>query len=89
MAYKHFQTLINQLEAVELPAEAITPEGIKNCSTPISEGHNEKFGVPSLEELGIFLCLIFLCMYVWVLQSVCPKVVYCLYCFFKGLRWRA
>ncbi|XP_008310578.1 cryptochrome-1b isoform X2 [Cynoglossus semilaevis] len=52
VAYKHFQTLINQLEAVELPAEAITPEGIKNCSTPISEGHNEKFGVPSLEELG-------------------------------------
>lgn len=40
-----------------MPAETITSEVLKNCVTPISEDHDEKFGVPSLEELGKFLCL--------------------------------
>ncbi|KAK5867716.1 hypothetical protein PBY51_012181 [Eleginops maclovinus] len=52
LTYKRFQALINRMDAVELPAETITSEVIKECATPISEEHNEKFGVPSLEELG-------------------------------------
>lgn len=40
------------MDAVELPAETITSEVIKKCATPISDDHDDKFGVPSLEELG-------------------------------------
>ncbi|XP_058502149.1 cryptochrome-1b [Solea solea] len=52
VTYKHFQVLISHMAAVELPAETITSELIKNCATPISEDHDATFGVPSLEELG-------------------------------------
>lgn len=40
------------MDAVELPAETITLDVIKECAPPISEDHDDKFGVPSLEELG-------------------------------------
>ncbi|CAI5664772.1 unnamed protein product [Oreochromis niloticus] len=52
LTYKRFQAVINRMDAVEMPAETITFEVLKNCVTPISEDHDEKFGVPSLEELG-------------------------------------
>ncbi|XP_051239485.1 cryptochrome-1-like, partial [Dicentrarchus labrax] len=55
LTYKRFQALINRMDAVEIPAETITLEVIRNCATPISEDHDDKFGVPSLEELGKFL----------------------------------
>uniref|UniRef100_A0A671NCG3 Cryptochrome-1 n=1 Tax=Sinocyclocheilus anshuiensis TaxID=1608454 RepID=A0A671NCG3_9TELE len=52
LTYKCFQTLISRMEAVETPAETITAEVMGPCTTPVSEDHDEKFGVPSLEELG-------------------------------------
>ncbi|KAK9516955.1 hypothetical protein VZT92_024860 [Zoarces viviparus] len=52
LTYKRFQALINRMDAVELPAETITSEVIRKCATPISEDHDDKFAVPSLEELG-------------------------------------
>uniref|UniRef100_A0A3Q3L1S1 Cryptochrome-1 n=1 Tax=Mastacembelus armatus TaxID=205130 RepID=A0A3Q3L1S1_9TELE len=52
LTYKHFQALINRMDAVELPVETITSEVLKTCATPISEDHDDKFGVPTLEELG-------------------------------------
>lgn len=54
LTYKRFQAVINCMPAVEVPAETITSEVIKTCATPISEKHDDKFGVPSLEELGEF-----------------------------------
>lgn len=36
--------------------ETITPEVMQKCTTPVSDDHDEKYGVPSLEELGKFLC---------------------------------
>lgn len=52
LTYKRFQTLISHMDAVEMPAESITAEIMGKCSTPLSEDHDDKFGVPSLEELG-------------------------------------
>uniref|UniRef100_A0A8C6UR52 Cryptochrome-1 n=1 Tax=Neogobius melanostomus TaxID=47308 RepID=A0A8C6UR52_9GOBI len=52
LTYKRFQALINHMEPVELPTETITAEVIKKCVTPISDDHDDKYGVPSLEELG-------------------------------------
>lgn len=59
LTYKRFQTLISKMEAVETPTEAITAEIMGSCETPLSDDHDEKFGVPSLEELGGSLTLRF------------------------------
>ncbi|KAJ8373637.1 hypothetical protein SKAU_G00042170 [Synaphobranchus kaupii] len=52
LTYKRFQTVISRMAAVETPAEAITSKVIGRCSTPVADDHDEKFGVPTLEELG-------------------------------------
>ena len=52
LTYKRFQTLISRMDPVEISAETITAEVMGKCVTPISEDHDDKFGVPSLEELG-------------------------------------
>lgn len=52
LTYKRFQTLISRMEPVEVPAESITAEIMGKCTTPLSDDHDDKFGVPSLEELG-------------------------------------
>ncbi|MED6281278.1 Cryptochrome-1, partial [Characodon lateralis] len=51
LTYKRFQAIINRMDAVELPAETITADIMKNCITLVSDDHDDKFGVPSLEEL--------------------------------------
>lgn len=40
------------MDPVEIPAETIMAEVMGKCTTPVSEDHDDKFGVPSLEELG-------------------------------------
>lgn len=65
LTYKRFQTLISRMDPVEISAETITAEVIGKCVTPISEDHDDKFGVPSLEELGetpVFLNFAYVCM---------------------------
>ncbi|KAF3859329.1 hypothetical protein F7725_021728, partial [Dissostichus mawsoni] len=52
LTYKRFQTLISRMDAVEEPADSITADIMGKCRTPLSENHDDKFGVPSLEELG-------------------------------------
>ncbi|NWH72433.1 CRY1 protein, partial [Piaya cayana] len=52
LTYKRFQTLISRMEPLEMPVETITPEVMEKCATPVSDDHDEKYGVPSLEELG-------------------------------------
>uniref|UniRef100_A0A8C2B709 Cryptochrome-1 n=1 Tax=Cyprinus carpio TaxID=7962 RepID=A0A8C2B709_CYPCA len=52
LTYKRFQTLISRMDPVELPAETIAAEVMGKCATPVSDDHDDKFGVPSLEELG-------------------------------------
>lgn len=52
LTYKRFQTLISRMEPVEVPAESITAEIMGKCTTPLCDDHDDKYGVPSLEELG-------------------------------------
>ncbi|TWW64848.1 cryptochrome circadian regulator 1a [Takifugu flavidus] len=52
LTYKRFQTLISRMDPVEVPAESITAEIMGKCTTPLSDDHDDKYGVPSLEELG-------------------------------------
>lgn len=35
-----------------MPVETLSANLMGRCVTPISEDHGEKYGVPSLEELG-------------------------------------
>ncbi|XP_039604536.1 cryptochrome-1-like [Polypterus senegalus] len=52
LTYKRFQTLISRMEPPEMPVEPISELIMGKCMTPVSDDHSEKFGVPSLEELG-------------------------------------
>ncbi|XP_017540791.1 cryptochrome circadian regulator 3b [Pygocentrus nattereri] len=52
LTYKRFQTLVSSMDPPEAPLEPLTLELMGGCTTPISENHQEKFGVPALEELG-------------------------------------
>lgn len=56
------------MDPVDLPAETITLEIVKQCNTPTSSDHDVKFGVPTLEELGK------------VLRSVIGKSTCCVSC---------
>ncbi|TDH10090.1 hypothetical protein EPR50_G00071350 [Perca flavescens] len=52
LTYKRFQTLISRLDPPEMPVETLSDTLMGGCVTPISEDHGDKYGVPSLEELG-------------------------------------
>ncbi|XP_041084880.1 cryptochrome-1-like [Polyodon spathula] len=52
LTYKRFQTLVSRLEPPELPVEPLSAAFMGRCVTPVSEDHSDKYGVPSLEELG-------------------------------------
>uniref|UniRef100_A0A672HWJ8 Cryptochrome-1-like n=1 Tax=Salarias fasciatus TaxID=181472 RepID=A0A672HWJ8_SALFA len=52
LTYKRFQTLISRLDPPEMPAETLSDMLMGRCVTPVSEDHGDKYGVPSLEELG-------------------------------------
>uniref|UniRef100_A0A8C9YUH2 Cryptochrome circadian regulator 3a n=1 Tax=Sander lucioperca TaxID=283035 RepID=A0A8C9YUH2_SANLU len=52
LTYKRFQTLISRLDPPEMPVETLSDALMGGCVTPVSEDHGDKYGVPSLEELG-------------------------------------
>lgn len=52
LTYKRFQTLISRLDPPEMPVETLSDTLMGLCVTPVSEDHGDKYGVPSLEELG-------------------------------------
>uniref|UniRef100_A0A8D0CN33 Photolyase/cryptochrome alpha/beta domain-containing protein n=1 Tax=Scleropages formosus TaxID=113540 RepID=A0A8D0CN33_SCLFO len=52
LTYKRFQTLISRMDPPELPVEPLSEAFMGTCITPVSDDHGDKYGVPSLEELG-------------------------------------
>ncbi|KAG7283464.1 hypothetical protein CRUP_035257 [Coryphaenoides rupestris] len=52
LTYKRFQTLISRLDPPEPPEERLSGGAMGRCVTPLADDHSEKYGVPSLEELG-------------------------------------
>lgn len=54
LTYKQFQNILASMEPPPAPEPTITLEDFGNCYTPISEDHDDKYGVPTLEELGTF-----------------------------------
>ena len=52
LTYKRFQTLVSRLDPPEMPVDTSSSSMMGCCITPVSEDHGDKYGVPSLEELG-------------------------------------
>lgn len=52
LTYKRFQSIIAGMEVPSQPEGAPTPELVMNCRSPISDDHDDTFGVPTLEGLG-------------------------------------
>ncbi|KAI1890739.1 hypothetical protein AGOR_G00156730 [Albula goreensis] len=52
LTYKRFQTLISRMDPPELPVEPLSDAFMGRCVTPVADDHSDKYGVPSLEELG-------------------------------------
>nr|XP_018916708.1 PREDICTED: cryptochrome-1-like isoform X1 [Bemisia tabaci] len=52
LTYHQFQTVIAQLDPPQQAESPVSVRLIANAFTPISEDHDETYGVPTLEELG-------------------------------------
>ena len=53
LTYKKFLAIVRSLGNPEHPCTTLDVHLLAGCSTPVSEDHEEKFGVPSLNELGL------------------------------------
>ncbi|XP_078359944.1 cryptochrome-1-like [Oculina patagonica] len=53
LTYKKFLAIIRSLGPPEHPVPTLDVQLLAGCGTPVSEDHEEKYGVPSLEELGL------------------------------------
>ncbi|KAM4617659.1 cryptochrome-2 isoform 2-T5 [Discoglossus pictus] len=52
LTYKRFQAIISRMELPRRPVPSITQEQMETCQIELQHNHDEKYGVPSLEELG-------------------------------------
>lgn len=52
LTYHQFQAIIASMEPPPPAEPTITEETIGKARTPISDDHDERYGVPTLEELG-------------------------------------
>lgn len=52
LTYHQFQTVIAGMKAPSPAETTLTPNNIGNATTPLTYDHDEKYGVPTLEELG-------------------------------------
>lgn len=72
LTYKRFQMLISRMDAVEIPAETITAGILSKCRMPTGDNHDERFGVPSLEDLGkIIVLYFFTCLLNYISVRAC------------------
>ncbi|KAG1970170.1 cryptochrome-1 [Pimephales promelas] len=53
LTYVRFQSVLKAIGPPKKPVPAPTKEDMSGVSTPISEDHEEKFGIPTLEDLGL------------------------------------
>lgn len=51
--FKNFENIIRKLGPPESPVSGIERKSFSNCICPVTSGHDKKYGVPTLSELGI------------------------------------
>ncbi|XP_044730764.1 cryptochrome-1-like isoform X2 [Chrysoperla carnea] len=52
LTYHQFQAVIANMDAPSAAEGGITQKNIGNATTPLTDDHDDKYGVPTLEELG-------------------------------------
>ena len=52
LTYKQFQRVIDGMDPPPKPVPTLTLQMLGSAVTPVGEDHDDKFGVPTLEELG-------------------------------------
>ncbi|XP_069077855.1 cryptochrome-2 isoform X3 [Pleurodeles waltl] len=52
LTYKRFQAIISRMELPKKPIGTMTLQQMEKCKAEIQDNHDERYGVPSLEELG-------------------------------------
>eukprot|EP00088_Acartia_fossae_P027445 TRINITY_DN2820_c0_g1_i12.p1 TRINITY_DN2820_c0_g1~~TRINITY_DN2820_c0_g1_i12.p1 ORF type:complete len:1093 (-),score=297.82 TRINITY_DN2820_c0_g1_i12:127-3405(-) len=52
LTYKRFQTIVQSMDPPPKPVPTLTLQALGNATSPVAADHDEKYGVPSLEELG-------------------------------------
>lgn len=52
LTYRRFQSILSGLLPPPVPLETVTATMLKHTHTPVADDHDDKYGVPSLEELG-------------------------------------
>lgn len=55
LTYHQFQNVVASMDLPPQAKPTITASNMQNCFTPIADDHDDKYGVPTLEELGNFL----------------------------------
>lgn len=59
LTYKRFQSILSTLKSPNQPCETLTSQLTKNVATPVSDDHDDRFSVPSLDELGSYFAFVF------------------------------
>ena len=52
LTYKRFQTILSTMEAPNHPCETLTSKTSGNSNCPVEGDHDDRFSVPTLDELG-------------------------------------
>ncbi|XP_036820398.1 cryptochrome-2-like isoform X1 [Oncorhynchus mykiss] len=52
LTFKCFQAIVHRLELPKKPLPTVTRQQMDCCQTGIAANHDERYGVPSLDELG-------------------------------------
>lgn len=52
MTYHQFQSIIARMDLPLPPVPTITADCVGEAYTPLQADHDEKYGVPTLDELG-------------------------------------
>uniref|UniRef100_A0A0L8IG34 Photolyase/cryptochrome alpha/beta domain-containing protein n=1 Tax=Octopus bimaculoides TaxID=37653 RepID=A0A0L8IG34_OCTBM len=52
LTYNKFQKILENMKMPPKPLDIITASDWGNCQTPLSSDHDDKYGVPTLEDLG-------------------------------------
>ena len=66
LTYKRFQSIIAGMEVPCQPENSPTIEMVMNCRSPTGDDHDDTFGVPTLEELGMYCQSHYICRIVYV-----------------------
>lgn len=53
LTYKRFQAIISRMELPKKPVSTVISQQMETCKVDIQENHDDVYGVPSLEELGM------------------------------------